>query len=58
MKRDSKDLAHILRLLGVDSYEEALVVLAGLTGEGRIPVAPLDVLPSRDGGAQKTESDD
>ena len=35
--QSTKDLAHILRLLGVDSYEEALVVLFELGRKGHLP---------------------
>ena len=37
----AKDLAHLLRLLGVDSYEEATVVLFDLTRRGHLPAASL-----------------
>lgn len=33
----AKDLAHLLRLLGVDSYEEATVVLFDLARAGHLP---------------------
>ena len=33
----ARDLAHLLRLLGVDSYEEAVVVLFDLTRAGHLP---------------------
>jgi len=38
----AKDLAHLLRLLGVDNYEEATVVLFDLTRRGHLPAAPMD----------------
>ena len=41
----AKDLAHLLRLLGVDSYEEATVVLFDLTRRGHLPAAPADPKP-------------
>lgn len=45
----AKDLAHLLRLLGVDSYEEATVVLFDLTRRGHLPAAPID---PKDAGAR------
>ena len=38
----AKDLAHLLRLLGVDSYEDALVVLFELTRAGHLPAMAQD----------------
>ena len=38
----AKDLAHLLRLLGVDNYEEATVVLFDLARRGHLPAAPAD----------------
>ena len=46
----AKDLAHLLHMIGVDGYEEALVVLFDLTRRGHLPAASLD--DPKDAGAQ------